>query len=174
MSSSGAKTGSGTISDLTTSGKPLLTITNPAGPTTNLAVGAYAPGVSVESYIAATVALAAAVVTEVASVLLGAGTWLVTARLVNQSAATTPTAWESWIGPNAASETGAYAGSFTAVGSLAGGQIDSQHTLVKVVTLATSGTVYLNTVQATSTGTIQFTTPSGAPSATGITAVRIA
>ncbi len=166
--------GTGTISDLTTSGKPLLTITNPTAPTTNVAVGAYAPGNSVESYIGADVALAATTNVAVTSVVLGAGTWLVTARCVNTTAESTPTAFEAWIGPNSASITGAYAAAFTAAGTLAGGNIDPYLVIVKTVVLAVSTTVYLNAQQSAGTGAIKAASSLGNPNVSGITAVRIA
>ena len=174
MSSSGAKTGSGTVSDITTSGQPLITITDPSGPTTNLAVGAYAPGTSVESYITANVGLVAATGTEITSVALSAGTWLVTGRACLNVLGALVTAGELWIGPDSALATGVYAGSYGGAGVVAGGDEDLYISVTKVVTLAADTTVYLNADAQGAMTVLAADTFLSLAAVTGITAVRIA
>ena len=174
MSSSGAKTGSGTVSDITTSGQPLLTITNPAGPTTDLAVGAYAPGTAVESYIAANVPIAAGTAVNVASVALAAGTWLIAARAIVQDTAAALAEATIWIGPNSASSTGAYASSTSVGGDLAGGDELLPLVIVKTVVLAAATTVYLGCQAQAAMTVLVADTYLTIGNCSGITAVRIA
>lgn len=139
--------------------------------------GAGGGGLSyVESYITANVSLSASTPTNITSVSLTAGTWLITARaLLSNSSATASANFDIWIGPTAGSLTGAYAGQGGVLGdTVAGGTSVASVTLVKIVVLASTTTVNLIT-EMNQAGTVLY----GGSAVTignesGITAVKIA
>lgn len=183
------------LSTVTTTGD--LIVGSGAGAVTRLAAGAlgdvltaqgagvepiYAAPVAgalsyAESYITANVTLAAATYTEIASVSLATGTWLITARAFASSQASTAQILDLSIGPNSASTTGAYAGANTAPGVAAGESQNLSLSVIKVEVLTATTTVYLNAYASVVGTTIissdANTTPT-VPNMTGITAVKIA
>jgi len=132
-----------------------------------------APSVSLttaSSFITASVSVASGTNTEITSVSLGAGTWLISFQ-----GAFGPTSsgsgFDVWIGPNSASTTGIY-GAATNTGTTSadfGGAAGSA-----IVTLAGTTTVYLN-ANAGAAGLIHYAGSSALAVAnvTGLTAVKI-
>lgn len=128
----------------------------------------------VESYITANVTMTTASTPyELTSVSLSAGTWIVTARaylVLNAAGSST----DLWIGPNSASTTGCYATATTDTGSSAGELDRSSPTVIKVVSLSSTTTVYLNAESAAAGVTAAYLGAfSGNINSTGITAVKI-
>lgn len=101
----------------------------------------------------------------ITSVSLTAGTWLVSAQALVSKAA------DLALSPTSASNTSAYVSISTVSSSFSYGSAY----MTKVITLATTTTVYL-VVYGTSSGTVYYQSQAGSttPNATGITAVRIA
>ena len=123
---------------------------------------------SVESYITATVSVAANTATNVTSVSLAAGTWLVIGRMVITTS--NLALMDCWLGPNSASAIGAYAGSSNSI-AVGGDQVPMEVT--KVVTLGSTTTVYLVT-ESNQAGTVENASARvTAPNVSGITAVKI-
>ncbi|HWD97373.1 MAG TPA: hypothetical protein VG246_13210 [Acidimicrobiales bacterium] len=127
----------------------------------------------VESYITAD-SSALSAETNITSVALGAGTWLITARaLFTQSSASVNTA-DLWIGPTSVSATGAYAAGSCAVGNLAGAAQDAYVTITKVVVLASPTTVYMEASGNSSMFVLHLSKDLSIGNVSGITAVQIA
>ena len=97
-------------------------------------------GAVVESFRASTSVSLSTTPANVVSVVLAAGTWRINATAL--VIATGGADIEVWIGPNSASTTGAYAAGGANVATFSY-TWNSQITLSKVVTLASSTTVYL-------------------------------
>ena len=129
-----------------------------------------------ESYITANVSVAAATMVAVTSLSLAAGTWLVTARAFGYDGTSTPGVLALNISPNSASSTGAYAGANVGVGTGAGGVENSSLTIIKVVVLTATTTIYLNAFATNASTVIAVdgnVTPN-TPNMSGISAIQIA
>ena len=135
----------------------------------------YAPGAVVSSFISSTVSPAANTPTNITSVSLVAGTWLIVG-VVNAvdssgSAATTDT----WLGPTTASATSAYTACSSGAGPVAGVQIRDISPMACSVVLAGTTTVYMGIQTQTSTLVVQAASALlSVPNTTGIIAVRTA
>jgi len=108
----------------------------------------------------------------ITSVSLVAGTWLITAQAIVKYGAASVTA-DLWLGPNSASGTGAYTSGSTSVIST---DTSREVTLMTVQTFASTTTVYFSTqggagyTIAASSSTYGY----ASGTTTGITAVRLA
>ena len=134
------------------------------------------------SFITSAVTLAQTTATNLTSLSLAAGTWLINWQLVFEASGGSAGAdieCDGWIGPNSASSTGAYSSSgfYQQVGVNA--PYDQCVAGSAIVTLTTTTTVYLQALgyasSAGATVTIDNGSPyEGAPNASGMTAVKIA
>lgn len=173
MSTSGGSSGTGTISDITSSSPGgILTIGAPTGPTTDIESALPI----VESYRTTNVTFSATVPINIASVALGAGTWIVIARCDLFNSGTGNSYAEFYIGPNSASLTAAYASQSTSSPGSTLGDTRISLCLAKEVVLAAPTTVYFG---AASNGAavdqiIAASAVNGIPNASGITAIRVA
>ena len=125
-----------------------------------------------EGYITINATLGAGGATNINSLALAAGTWLITAR-ATFGLSSGSASCDFAISPTSASFTSAYAGVSCAV--TAAQPAPSFISFTKTVVLASSTTVYFIAQPSTSTGTAYaVTTVKSVPNATGLTAVKIA
>lgn len=129
----------------------------------------------VTSYITSNVSVSATTYTNITSVTLGAGTWLITASCLLSKTTTGNGPTDVFLGPTSASKTSAYCGTTADPGDSAGGMTYIPVALQYVVTLTGSTTVYLEVYAAVALSNVLWeTVEESIPNATGITAVRIA
>ena len=108
---------------------------------------------TVESYISTAVPLTANTATNVTSVSLRAGTWLIQARaVITQGSATADV--DAWIGPTSASTTGSYAADTAVIDYNASGNT-AKIAITKVITLSATTTVYLGAESSSSGGHVE-------------------
>lgn len=132
--------------------------------------GGGAPGTTVESYITENLAVTGDTITNVTSVALAKGTWLVVARVLWESGVGT-VVLGAWLGPTSGSLTGAVAASTSEQG-VAGSY--SSLVIAKSVVLAADATLYL-ICYATGAVTVQYEDPeSDVGAVSGMTAVQTA
>ena len=164
-----AASGSGTVTDVTST-SPLIAVAT--GTTTPKLTAALTHA---SAALAANVTLASATNTNIVSIALGAGTWLILGSAQVYSRSATSTNAIAWIGPTSASTTFAYTAAVAEVGTLAGAAPFAALRLDAVVTLAAATTVYLiaRASEAACAVLSHVTTPA-LTGLTGITAVRIA
>lgn len=128
------------------------------------------------SYLTTNPSLSANAATTLTSVALAAGTWLIQAQAcILNSSSTSNGEIDLWVGPNSASQVGAYAGSFATYGEAAathdGG---AEVSLLCVVVLASPATVYLVAGPTTNVSVLHISQGWSTPNATGMTCVKIA
>ena len=179
MSTSGGSTGTGTISDITSTGNTIA-VTDAAGPTTNLEVGTYYPDLAeVVSFITVDQTIAATGETNITSVVLAAGTWLIIGKINIQNSDTTAAHYvETFLGPTSASLTGAYCSGacFPSENGLTTTGHVSEATCMTVQTFAVQTTVYLEATGGSGANVIAkaATEVNTIGDQTGIVAIRIA
>ena len=127
----------------------------------------------VESFIVSPVTLTASSITNITSVSLTAGTWLVLGRMYVTTNSASQSIIDMWLGTSSASTTGALAaaGAITGLASSTNGQTIE---LSKVLVVGTTENVYLNAIAGQTSGAQAVSTTESLGSVTGITAVRIA
>ena len=161
--------GTGTVTDVTST-SPLIAVAT--GTTTPKLTAALTHA---SAYLATNVALAAATYTNIVSVALSAGTWLITSSLLASASSTAERNLYALIGPTSAAPTGAYAVAGAALGAVAGGVGVISIDVNAIVTLAAATTVYLVAHASADTVTVHYEAPTPViPHATGLVAVRIA
>ena len=132
-----------------------------------------APGTTVQSYITSNVTVAKNTNTNITSISLTAGTWLINAQAEANAASSLGYSTWLWIGPTSASTTSAYSLGVTAIGSNdTYGSIWVNYS----ITLATTTTVYLN-CRNDATGGVTIVANdvfTNIPNVSGLTAVRTA
>ena len=132
-----------------------------------------APGTTVQSYITSNVTVAKNTNTNITSISLTAGTWLINAQAEANTAGYNGYSTWLWIGPTSASTTSAYSLGVTAIGSNDSyGSIWVNYS----ITLATTTTVYLN-CRNDATGGVTIVANdvfTNIPNVSGLTAVRTA
>ena len=131
-----------------------------------------APGTLVEAYIAGTVNISDVTPTNMESVSLVAGTWLIVARA--NYVCTGDAGVDTWIGPTSASASGLYAAASISLGTSAGEVAQDTVTIAKGVTLGSTTTVRLIAVAGNTGVVAQDVGIYDGSDLTGITAVRIA
>ena len=160
--------GTGTVTDVTST-SPLIAVAT--GTTTPKLTAALTHA---SAYLATNVALAAATYTNIVSVALGAGTWLILGRMLAFTSAATARTVYAFLSPTSAALTGAYAVTGAGVGVSAGGESLIGMNVNAIVTLAAATTVYM-VARSTTTVTVFYESPTPIlPHATGLVAVRIA
>ena len=158
----------GTVTDVTST-SPLIAVAT--GTTTPKLTAALTHA---SAYLATNISLAAATYTDIVSVALGAGTWLIIGSLLGSSAVTTDRVLQVLIGPTSGAPTGAYAGTNIEPGAAAGAVVQGSANVNAVVTLAAATTVYLIAHANAATVTVLSKPAAAIPNATGLLAVRIA
>ena len=157
-----------TITGGTTTSGYVLTATSTSG----ASFAAPITGTYSEGYITTNATLANGGATNINSLALAAGTWLITAR-ATFGLSSGSASCDFAISPTSASFTSAYAGVSCAV--TAAQPAPSFISFTKTVVLASSTTVYFVAQPSTGTGTAYAVTiTKSVPNATGLTAVRIA
>jgi hypothetical protein len=132
------------------------------------------PGTVVEAYIAGTVNISDSSPTNITSVSLVAGTWLIVAR-ANFVCLAGPSPTDAWIGPTSASATGLYAADSISLGDLNYGVLSQGSvTIAKSVTLGSTTTVHLEAIAGDTGVVAQDVGIYDGSDLTGITAVRTA
>ena len=134
----------------------------------------FAPGTSLETFIGATVFLPSGTPTQIATLTLPVGKWLVEARVQAGPGNSNIMVVDLWIGPNSASVAGAYAGVSVTTG--ANTVSPACAVIIKVVTVGASTPIYLNGESAYGYGSAALyqSEQYGVPNVTGITAVQLA
>ena len=164
-----AASGSGTVTDVTST-SPLIAVAT--GTTTPKLTAALT---HLSDYLGANVTLAATTSTNLASLALGVGTWLLIGNVEWTRSSATVATITTWISPTSGGYTTGYVGTVAETGTIAGASSGSSSTLVHVVTLAAATTVYLGArVNATGCTIHAATRVTGLPNITGLVAVRIA
>lgn len=131
-------------------------------------------GSVVSATLAANLALVASTPTEVLSVALGAGTWLVLGQTAIDSPSAAGGGADICLGPTSASFAGAYSVMTTAIGNVTGSTALPGYPVSAIVTLAGALTVFLNAVDSLA-GTVQVGgIVTGVGPVTTLTAVRLA
>ena len=127
----------------------------------------------VESFIISPVTLTASSITNITSVSLTAGTWLVLGRMYVTTNSASQSIIDMWLGTSSASTTGALAaaGAITGLASSTNGQTIE---LSKVLVVGTTENVYLNVIAGQTSGAQAISTTESLGSVTGISAVRLA
>lgn len=120
---------------------------------------------SVTAFIASNVTVGASP-TNIESVSLVAGTWLITGRLLYENGGGTNT--DFWLGPDSASATAAYAGTSSNVSGTASVVVNA------VIVLATTTTVYLEGISTSGSSLVTAASSAeGIGKGTGIIALKI-
>jgi hypothetical protein len=132
-------------------------------------------GLTVAStYISSTVPVSATTPTNVTSLALSAGTWLILASGYAKLTTATLGHQDWWLGPTTASKTGAYVACSESMGDIAGGTEDGSATLVTVQVFASTTTVYLETYASEATTVQSASVEETIANVTGILAIKIA
>lgn len=128
----------------------------------------------VQGYLTTAKTLVGGIQTEIMSVDLAAGTWIITANIGLLYANTTIAIADVWLGDESASDASVWVACSADTGLGGGGNRDAYRSLIVVQELAAATTAYLN---AYSAGTPQVTITTdelGIGPTTGISAVKIA
>jgi hypothetical protein len=125
------------------------------------------------TYIGSTVSIGATTITNVTSLTLSAGTWLIIGTCLSKLATATLGHADFWLGPNSASKTGAYVAATCSMGDIAGGTEEDTASLITVQTFTASQTVYLTGYASEATTAEPTTTEETISNATGILAIQL-
>lgn len=129
--------------------------------------------ISVSSYIGSTVAVGATTFTNITSVSLSPGTWLIYGSVMSHLTTATLGHQDVFLGPTTASKTGAYVAASNSIGDIAGGVEECSLDVITVQTFTTQTTVFLETYSSEATTVEPTSTEQTIANCSGILAVKI-
>lgn len=128
---------------------------------------------NVSTFISSTVAVGATTFTNITSVSLSAGTWLIVGMALAHLTTATLGHMDVFLGPTTASKTNAYCADSFSIGDIAGGVEEASFDLVTIQTFTTTTTVFLEAYSSEATTIENTSTEQTIGNATGIVAIKI-
>lgn len=128
---------------------------------------------NVSAFIGSTVAVGATTFTNLESISLSPGTWLIFGMALLHLTTATLGHVDVFLGPTTASKTNAYCADSFSIGDIAGGVEESSFDLVTIQTFTTTTTVFLECYASEAVTAENTSTEQTIANATGIVAIKI-